>query len=355
MSMHSPRRRGTGLPGFTLVELLVVIGIIALLISILLPTLAKAREAANTVKCASNLRSIGQGMAMYVAENKQTYPAAYIYAGMSIVNGQQAPDTATDGYIHWSSYLFKKGAAASGAGAGQGTQPNSIYRQLVGWDMFRCPSLDKGGLPPTNTFPENSDGGPNDNGADVIDAQAPRLAYTVNEAICPRNKFAPPLATHRRFQFVRAAQVKNTAETILATEWTPFWQLCADQGRSTPVQVCKSHRPVHGFLDVGGSQPNIDQVPGGTFGRTTPNYARVKVDQLLGDPRPDVSTPISRLDWVGRNHDKKKLKNGFDIRRTNFLYCDGHVETKGIKETLEPKFQWGDKFYSLSPNADLAP
>ena len=76
--------------GFTLVELLVVIGIIALLISMLLPALNKAREQANAVKCAANLRSVGQGFAMYLAENRQTYPAAYLYktaAGETPVRG----------------------------------------------------------------------------------------------------------------------------------------------------------------------------------------------------------------------------------------------------------------------------
>lgn len=73
-SIRTRDSRGSSQPAFTLVELLVVIGIIALLISILLPALGRARAQANMTACKANLKSIGQAVMVYAAQNRGSLP-----------------------------------------------------------------------------------------------------------------------------------------------------------------------------------------------------------------------------------------------------------------------------------------
>jgi prepilin-type N-terminal cleavage/methylation domain-containing protein/prepilin-type processing-associated H-X9-DG protein len=102
-------RRGrfaqVGRRGFTLVELLVVIGIIALLIAILLPALSKARSQANSVKCLSNLRQLGLSLVLY-NNNNHGYNVPSYNMAPGTTSSPAAGDAPLDG---WACILDRDG------------------------------------------------------------------------------------------------------------------------------------------------------------------------------------------------------------------------------------------------------
>lgn len=159
--------------GFTLVELLVVIGIIAILISVLLPTLSKARESAKRTQCLSNLRTIYQMLKIYEVTYKGATPVG---CGVNATTGNAAPSL----MAHANNYFLGRTNAAGDPYPGTNIRyvgmgfliPTNIVREGEG-NIFYCPSFDQdpnhGYNVGTNPWPPSKN---------VYTTSGPRAAYS---------------------------------------------------------------------------------------------------------------------------------------------------------------------------------
>lgn len=332
--------------GFTLVELLVVIGIIALLISVLLPALSRAQRAAKTIQCAANMRSILQGMQFYAAAYGGAIPgspftsSAHVRTAANLSNTDAAPynppgvraiteDTLRDvsGYFDWQAPIAKQLRITFPEGSNTDKAGTRRDRMLTLFNnkIFTCPEQTILSTP----FPAN------------YSAQGfPTILH-------------PSYGTNLDF-LLRTNIAGNNSDNSI----TGFFRT------RTEWNVPPSYTPR--ISKVGNAAQKVYILEGLRFvdaGTAAATYTAAMANEQLGgaysDQRPYVDIAFNRSKlltgryggyaaWTAAQNPSTILtafrhgvyvpRQNPDRYRMNLGFFDGHVETLGAIEALNPGF-----------------
>lgn len=319
--------RAGGRPGFTLIELLVVIAIIALLVSILLPALSAARDAARTLKCAANVRSLTQAHASYSTDNKEWIAGSPSTSGFDCL----PPSAGAGGYTKLTAAQFNGvavqtydffGPLASSMGyqgpndgmATQGPAERAArfdwYRS--GFEGFRCPNNQ------ITATVFNAGGTPVTDGTMISYNMSTQITSTENN---------PPLGTSPRAQDRRG--------------YRP--QLNRLGSGALRVLVFEGHR----FANAG-TRPDFDfQLTanfGGAFGGTGPWFNqnqelnRASAPGESGRSAYITGAANDARRWAFRHGSRGKGGSGEGTFLGNLGFADGHVETKDDGQATNPDY-----------------
>jgi len=292
-------------PAFTLVELLVVIGIIAVLVGILLPTLGRARENANQVKCMANLRQLGQALTIYIGENKGSLPIGLVSDGNTI-NGAV---TYKGESVDWTTLLYKILNRRAGLGLGSQDQVTAENAGLRA--VFICPTV----FIPSRVAKENI----------THYSSHPRIIPDLTEKDSLQALLHPgPDASSKCLTPYKVARIRRSAEIVAVFEGSvaPFGQTGGYLAHSTCNGLDKQRIKVKPYL--------------------------TDLFELSASPI-DANSPINMhsgvFAWteaVDLNKDTNNNEGNVRFRhkgdtQTNALMVDGHVQTFSLsKSTKKP-------------------
>jgi len=291
---------------FTLIELLVVIAIIAILAAILFPVFAQAKQAAKKTQDLSNMKQIGTGTMLYLADYDDTYGQAYYYK-------DDLGDTG--GYVQWTA---------------------THYPYIKNVQMFVSPGDPSRGLDPTNPACANI-GDFSVNYTTPCDAQVPKISYTVNAALMPRKRRTPDPAN-----VTSQTAVDHVANTILVASFSNTAACVNDtsQGQTTTTYKNKSHRPTNAYMTslTGGKWAGDN-----TADATIPAVYAV----TIAVAKEAWSFCKTGVDSSSRVHLKYIQADRFG-NGSNYMYSDGHAKWASPDATLRPdNFQWGTSVYTM--------
>jgi prepilin-type N-terminal cleavage/methylation domain-containing protein/prepilin-type processing-associated H-X9-DG protein len=266
--------------GFTLVELLVVIGIIAVLVGILMPALSRARAQAQSTQCLSNLRTIGQGLRIYMVQNKGSLP----WGDFLDPVGTWDPNSNT---ANWS---IRVASALN-----EGKLADNFATSFTSKGFLRCPSAK-----------------PADETSDQW-----VLHYTCHPRLMPGYSTGKDSATNKPMLPYKDGQVRNSSEIVLIFDGAQYLG-------ASGLWEGNAH-PLGSGLDNWrcGVPPN-----GGTGG--TWGHAMLNPSPVSWDANMDASTdmPSGNTDCSGWNGNQQNIRfrHGKD-NQANALFVDGHAST----------------------------
>jgi len=297
---RSPRIRSVSraFPGFTLIELLVVIAIIAILAAMLLPALSAARNKAWRVQCASQMRQLGVGFNLFLADKEDHFPPAG-YGNAS-----------NHGQLAWDSWIFRYIG---------GSAPDS--------------TIDTG-LTPTGVSPK------------IEKCPADRIPTSANDPQWGWVTFG-----------LRRTYAMNSVGQTYGTEW----QVDPNNGRYPLPDLSIPGRHGVGIYWQDGRTPDWD-APGYRSSVVTDNSGTIllaeepNIQNVVGNIWPCIcngpkfpGTGSPDLYQVDPSPDAKNFGNdeyGIHSHRFNYLFHDNHVEALRIEKTIgsgsfaTPKGMW---------------